>query len=47
MFPFIASLAGMVQDEKFGFRSEPYYYLIFNEHSCSLLAEVRDVNLAF
>lgn len=47
MFPFITSLAGMVQDEKFGFRSELYYYLIFNEHSHSVFAEVRDVNLAF
>lgn len=47
MFLFITGLAGMVQDEKFGFRSEPYYYLIFNEHSHSVLAEVRDMNLAF
>lgn len=37
----------MVQDEKFGFRSEPYYYLIFNEHSHSVFAEARDVNFAF
>lgn len=47
MFLFITSLAGMVQDENFGFRSELYYYLIFNEHSHSVLAEARDVNLAF
>lgn len=39
MFPFITSLAGMVKDEKFGFRSELYYYLIFNGHSHSVFAE--------
>lgn len=47
MLLFITSLAGMVQDEKFGLRSEVYYYLIFNEESQSVFAEVIVVNLAF
>lgn len=44
---FITSLVEMVQDEKFRFRSEPYYYLIFDEKSHSVFAEVRVLSLAF